>query len=165
MRENGIVKIIIAIVVIAIVGVLFFVISNKTKELEFFKTTGIKSMSNYLLVEDAKTLKNLIKEKGISNEIISSTTYSKYSLLERYNDEYFTTGKIAIIALYEDDSKGYIQSIDEVIYNKDRTSVTINYTNRDDGYAGRLSQVWHNYFIVELENTVDKVNYVKANLN
>lgn len=156
--------IIIAIALVAVVAVLFFVMSNQTKELEFFKTKGTKSLTG-TLVEDIKMLNTLIKERGINDEITSSTTYNKYSLSERYNDEYFKTGKIAIIALYEDDSKGYIQSIDEIIYNEDRTSVTINYTDRNDGYAGRLSQTWYNYFLVELESTVTEINYVKANLN
>ena len=156
--------IIIVVAMVAILGILFLVVSNQTKELEFFKTRGNKSLEG-TLIEDVKSLKNLIKEKSINDEIISSTTYNKYSLSECYNEEYFTNGKIAIIGLYEDDSKGYIQTIDGVVYNEDRTSVTINYTNRDDGYAGRLSQTWYSYFVVELESTVKQINFVKTNLN
>lgn len=168
MSEKGVAKsniIIIAIIVIAAIGVLFFVMGNKNDEIEYFYGKGNKAVGQ-LLVEDSKELSKLIKDIGGDFELTNSTTYNKYMLSERYNENYFANGKVAIISLYEDDSKGYIQTIDEIIYNEARTEVIINYTDRTDGYAaGRLSQTWFNYFIVELEPTVTQVNFVKANLN
>lgn len=168
MNEKGIVKsniICIALVVVVSIIVLFFVLGNKNKEVEYFSAKGNKATAQ-ILIKDTKELNKLIKDLGGDFELTSSTTYSKYMLSERYNENYFLNGKIAIISLYEDDSKGYIQTIDEIVYNETRTEATINYTDRTDGYAaGRLSQTWFNYFIVELEPTVTQINFVKANLN
>ena len=68
-----------------------------------------------------------------------------------------------MIVLYEDDSKDYLYTIDDVVYNEARTDVTIEYTYKHDGYAGTLDTAWYNYIFIELDSTVENVEFVHKN--
>lgn len=165
MSDKGLAKssiIIIVVLLIAVIGVVFFVLTNKEERVEYFQLKGYKKCDG-VLIEDYKTFSKLAKEANLDTEMTSSVTYNRHVVLDYFNESYFNSKKLAAIATYEDTSKNYIYSIDEVIYNEERTSVTIKYTDKTDGYSGTLGSTWQNYMFVELEPTVTSVNFVKEN--
>lgn len=166
MSEKGIAKsnLIVIIAIIAVVIIVCFVMFKPKEKLEYYEAVGSSSYKG-TLIEEYRIFKKMYKESGISNDMISSTTYTKYDILEHFNENYFSSKKVAVIAIYEDDAKEYIYSINDVIYNEDRTEVTIKYTDKEGGYLGTLGNVWYNYLFVELDGTVNSVNFVEDNSN
>ena len=157
-KKELIITIVVAIVVI---GIAIFYNMSKPKAVEYFLATS-KSSEENKFIEEYRILKKMYKDKSLK-EMTSYKTFNKYDVSEYFNEEYFSDKKVAVVVLYEDDSKGYIYSIDEVIYNEARTEATIKYTYRDDGYAGPLNNAWYNYLFVEVDGTVENVNFVKEN--
>lgn len=154
--------IIIAVVaVVVIAAIIIYNVVNKKEEFVYGITQASSSPSSTMVIEDTKTLKSFIKKSGLNDEI--TINYKKYSIQERYTDEFFNTKKLALVMVNEDTSKEYIHDIDDVIYNKERTDVTIKYVYKSDGYAGNLSKSWVTCMIVELDNTVNNVNFVLDN--
>lgn len=152
--------VIIIIAIVAVIGIAVFFAATRQEPVEFFTVTSKTKIEN-TFIEDYKTFKKINKENSLKEEMTSSETYKKHNILEYFSEEYFNDKKAAVVVLYEDDSKGYIYSIDEVIYNESRTEATIKYTYRYDGYNGTLNSAWYNFLFVELDGTVTKVNFVE----
>lgn len=163
MNNKGIAKstiIIIISIIAVIIGI--FIIINGEKELEYFRIKSDREGQS-CLIQDYKTLKNIIKKGELNGEMTNILDFNKYSITDHFNEEYFNEKKIAMVVTYEDTSKSYIYSIDKVTYNSDKTEATVYYTDKTDGYAGTLGNCWYNYMFVEVENTVEKVNFVVDN--
>lgn len=153
--------IIIAIVAIIIIGVvIYFNIANKKEPIVYGIAEASGSASN-ILIEDSKALKKFITKSGLNDEI--TIDYKKYSIKERYNEEFFKTKKLAIVAVSEDTSKEYIHDITDIIYNETKTEATVKYVYKTDGYKGNLSRSWVTCMIVEVDNTVTNANFVLDN--
>lgn len=164
MNENGLAKstmVIIIVLLIAVLGIVFFVF-NKDEKVEYFRLKGYTKCEG-VLIDNYKDFSKLASNARLNKEMESAKTYKWYVVLDYFNEDFFANKKVAIISTYEDTSKDYVFSIDEVIYNETKTSATINYTDKVGGYAGTLDTTWENYMIVELEPTVTEVNFVKAN--
>lgn len=164
MNEKGIAKstmVIIIVLLIAVLGIVFFVF-NKDGKLEYFRLKGYSECEG-VLIDNYKDFSKLVSDSKLDKEMESAKTYKWHVVLEYFNEAFFAEKKIAVISTYEDTSKDYVFSIDEVIYNETKTSATINYTDKVGGYAGTLDTSWENYMIVELEPTVTEVKFVKAN--
>ncbi len=164
MSENGIAKSsIIIIVVVAIIAICAcsFLVLNQEEPVEYFTVEAPRKSSN-ALIEEYRIIKKLVRESSITDEMQSSLDFTKYGILDRFNEEYFENKKVAVVVLYEDTTKDYTYSIDKVEYNEARTEATIHYTNKIGGYAGPMNGAWYNYMFVELDKTVENVNFVKA---
>lgn len=145
------------VIVLIIIGILYFIIFNKEEKIEYFTVKGTTSIQNSF-IQEYKDLSKIIKKNFMEESTMTSeTTFQKYNILNYFNEEFFKNKKLAIICLYEDDSKGYISSIDKVVYNKDKTEATIIYTYKNDGYAGNLTTSWNNYLLVEIDGKVQNV--------
>ena len=153
--------IIIALVAVIIIGVVVYLnIANKKEPIVYGIAEASGSASN-TFIEDSKTLKRFITKSSLNDEI--TIDYKKYSIKERYNEEFFKTKKLAIVAVSEDTSKEYIHDITDLIYNEARTDATVKYIYKTDGYKGNLSRSWVTCMIVEVDNTVTNVNFVLDN--
>lgn len=159
MKQNIIAGI---VIIVLVAGFALFNILTQKEPVEYFIVTGIKSYENSLISE-YKTLKNMVKDCSLKESITSSKTYEKHNILEYFNEEYFSNKKLAVVVLYEDNSKDYLYSIDDVIYNEDKTEATIKYTYKVGTFADTFATTWHNYLFVELEPTVENVNFVLDN--
>ncbi len=154
--------IIIAIVAVIILGVIIYFGLTASKKEEFvYGTAEAVSGPQDSLIDNYKTYKRFIDKCGVDDQI--TINYKKYSMKERYTEEFFETKKLAIIAVNEDTSKDYFHDIIDVIYNEDKTQATIKYVYKVGGYAGTLSRSWYECMIVELDNTVTNVNFVLDN--
>lgn len=160
MENKGISKssiIFIIVVIIIIIAILYFMFFNKREKLEYFSAQSSISVNNSF-IQEYKDLNKIIKRNSMEEtNMVSQSTYKKYNILDYFNESFFEEKKLAIICLYEDDSKGYMSSIDDVIYNKDKTEATILYTYKNDGYAGNLTKTWNNYLFVALDGKVENV--------
>lgn len=153
--------IIIAVVALAIViGIVIFNIVNKKEEFVYGIFEAVSPTEN-VLIENYKDFEKFLKKTGASGEL--KIDFKKYSVKERYNEEYFQNKKLAIIIVSEDSSRDYFHDVSDVIYNDSRTDVTIKYQFKTLGYAGTLSRTWQTCMVVELDNTVNNVNFVLDN--
>lgn len=161
MKQN----IITGIVIIALVAAFALVqkITEK-KPIEYFEVKGYVSREN-TFIQDYQSMKKFLKEINIQNEMTSSKTFEKFNISEYFNEEYFVDKKVAVVILYEDDSKGYIHSIDDVVYDKNKTNATVNYTYKSDRYVGQLKQTWRTYMFVEVDGTVENVSFIRVKNN
>lgn len=150
------------VIIVLVAGFALFNILSQKEPVEFFKVVGTKKHDN-VLIEEFRIMKKISKDSELKADMSSSTTYEKRNVLEYFNEEYFTNKKVALVVLYEDTTKGYIQSIDDVIYNEAKTEATIKYTSKADGYEGTFGSAWYNYLFVELEGTVENVKFVLDN--
>lgn len=165
MKSNGLNKstiIWIVVIIIVVIGFIVFSILNQDKKTEYFLTKA-KEEAESTLFNNYAEFKKFIDKRDIEDSLENKATYKKESLEAKFTEEYFNDKKLAVIAVYEDTSKDYIYSIDEVIYNKDKTEATIKYTYVIGTFADVLSQKWYNYMFVELENTVEHVTFEKDN--
>lgn len=156
---------IIAIVIIVLVAilVLYFGIFAKEKKVEYYLTTS-NSEANNTFFEDYQSFKKFYdKNKGIEDTLTNKVTFKKTSLSETFTEEFFENKKLALVAVYEDTSKDYMYSIDKLEYNSDKTEATITYTYKYGTFADVLSSTWYDYMFVELDSSVEKVNFVKDN--
>lgn len=166
-KEKGIKKVkqnIIAgiVIILLVAGFAIFNIVTQKEPVEYFNVVGIKSYEN-TIIDEYRILKNLVKNSELKENMSSSTTYEKHNILEYFNEEYFQNKKVAVLVLYEDNSKEYIYGINDVIYNEARTEVTIDYHYKIGTFADTFANTWHNYMFVELEPTVENVNFVLNN--
>lgn len=152
--------IIIVIVLIIIIAVVVHIQLNK-KEPIVYGTVEAGSRIENMFINDYKTYKRFLARANIKDTLVMN--YKQYSVKERYTEEFFENNKLAIITVSEDDSKEFIHDISDVIYNEERTEVTIKYVAKTDGYAGQLTRSWNISMIVELEPTVINVNFVLDN--
>lgn len=153
--------IIIAIVaIIVIVAIIYFGMTGK-KDSFTYGTVEAKSSAPNTFIEDYKSYRKFISKVETQDEI--TINYKKYSMKEKYNEDFFNSKKLGVIVVSEDTSKEYIRGIVDVIYNKERTEATVKYEYRTAGYAGTLSRSWQTCMIVELDNTVTNVNFVLDN--
>lgn len=165
MDNKGIAKsliVIIIAVILIVVAIVYFAFFNSSEKVVYF--IGESNLdSDNTLIDNFSKLSKLVREKKIDETISNATTYEKVNITEYFNEEYFSTKKLAVLVLYEDTSKGYMYSIDDIIYNDDRTEATIKYTYKNDGYAGRLTTSWYDYLFAEVDSTVENVNFVIDN--
>lgn len=159
MKQNIIAGI---IIIVLVIGFAIFNIVTKKEPVEFFKVVGMKTYENSI-IDEYRVLKNLVKSSELKEKMSSSTTYEKYDILEYFNEEYFQNKKVAVLVLYEDNSKEYIYGINDVIYNEARTEVIIDYHYKIGTFADTFANTWQNYLFVELEPTVENVNFVLNN--
>ena len=159
MKQNIIAGI---VIILLVAGFAIFNIVTQKEPVEFFKVIGTKSYENSI-IDEYRVFKNLVKNSGLKENMSSSTTYEKHNVLEYFNEEYFENKKVAVLVLYEDNSKEYIYGINDVIYNDARTEVTIEYNYKTGTYADTFASTWHNYLFVELDSTVENVNFVLNN--
>lgn len=158
METNNSKKIIIIVAIIIAIIVAILLIINRKPALNY--TIGkAKKGTEGILISSKKELDDLNKQINI-NDNLETNNYKKTTLSEKYNDEFFKNNKLAVIAVYEDDSKEYIHSIDEVKYDSNKTSATINYTYKQDIYIGTLGNSWYTVMLVELKPEVSSVNFV-----
>lgn len=156
---------IITIVIIVIIAllVLYFAVFNKEKKVEYYLTTASSEAENTLFKDYQSFKKFYDKTKKLNDTLTNQATFKKSSLSETYTEEFFENKRLALVAVYDDTSKDYMYSIDKVEYNSDKTEATITYTYKFGTFADVLSQTWYDYMFVELENTVETVNFVKDN--
>ena len=151
--------IIIGIIIIAVIVAILLIINKKT---ELSYTIGRSDEGTEgILISSKKELDTLNKKISI-NDALETNKYKKATLSDRYNDYFFNEKKLAVIAVYEDDSKEYIHSIDEVKYSSDKTSATINYTYKPDIYLGPLGNTWYTIMLVEIEPEVTSVDFINT---
>ena len=141
------------------IAVLFLVFGKKTN---ISYSTG-KATSDYedVLISNKDELDKYVAKTGLS-ENLETNNYKKVTLSEKYNEEFFQDHKLAIITVYEDDSKEYIHAIEGVEYNSGKTEATINYTYKSGSYLGTLGTTWFAVMLVELEPSVENVNCVNV---
>lgn len=159
MKQNIILGI---VIIVLVAGFAIFNILTQEKKVEYFSVTGLKNAENSLISE-YRIFKNMVKNMGLKENISNSITFEKHNILEYFNEEYFENKKLAMLVLYEDNSKEYIYGINEVIYNKTRTEVTIDYHYKKGTFADTFANTWYNYLFVELEPTVENVKFVLNN--
>ena len=156
-------NIIAGIVIIVLVACFaIFNILTEKQPVEYYTTTGIKDYGS-ALVEEHRIFKNMVKDCMLKETMSNSISYERENVIEYFNEEYFANKKLAVLPVYEDNSKEYIYSIDDVSYNEDKTEVTITYTYKVGTYADTFASTWYNYMFVELEPTVQDVNFVIDN--
>lgn len=163
MGTNGITKstiIWIVIVVIIVAGFMIFNVLNKEGKVEYFLTTA-NAEAESTLFNNYTEFQKFIDGKNIKDTMENRATYKKLSFSEKYNEEFFKENKLAVVVVYEDTTKDYIYSIDKVAYNEDKTEATITYTYKYDTFADTLSDTWYDYMFVDLDNTVEHVNFVR----
>lgn len=157
--DNSKKMIIIGVVAIIIIAIILVIINRKPELV--YTISKANDGTDGILITSKSELDDLVKKIGIG-ENLETNKYKKATLSERYNDEFFNEKKLAVIAVYEDDSKEYIHSIDEVIYNSSKTTATINYTYKGDIYLGTLGNTWYTVMLVEVEPTVTTLNFVNS---
>lgn len=150
------------VIIVLVAGFAVFNILTQKQPVEYFLVTGMKNYESSL-IEEYRILKNMVKDCGLKENITSSETYEKHNILEYFNEEYFTNKKVAVVVVYEDNSKDYVYSVDDVIYNDARTEATIKYTYKVGTFADTFATTWYNYMFVELDPTVENVNFVLDN--
>lgn len=156
---NKLEKIIIIVVVIALLIVAIYFALNSGNKYVYYRTKSGQGANT--LIEDIKTLQKTASNTGIGLELEKVGDYSKLNMESIFNEEYFTTKKVALIYTYEDTSKSYMYSVDDVKYNKDKTVATIYYTDKAGEYVGPFKNSWYNCMLIELEGTVTDVSFVK----
>lgn len=159
MKQNIIAGI---VIIVLVAGFAIFNILSQKEPVEYFSVTGQKNYGN-ALIDEYRILKNMVKDCGLKESMSSSTTYKRHNILEYFNEEYFTNKKVAVVVLYEDNSKDYLYGINDVVYNEDKTEVTITYTYKIGTFADTFANTWYDYMFVELESTVENVNFVLDN--
>ncbi len=167
MENKGIAKnsiVTIVVIIIFIIGIIFFVFLNKDKKIEYFIVKASKSSEN-ILIEDYSTISKICKNNSINEKMENKANFEKHNVLDYFNEDYFKEKKLALISVYEDNSKFYIYFIKDVVYNKDKTEATIKYTYKTDGAAGIFKSSWYNYMFVELNKSVEKVVFQLDNEN
>lgn len=165
MENKGMKKstiIIIAIIAIAAIVILSLTVFKEKEPAEYYVTSA-HDAAEPTLFKDYASFKKFINKKSIDDTMTNKVTFKKSSFSETFTEEFFANKRLAVIPVYEDTSKEYIYSVDEVIYNSDKTEVTIKYTYKIGTFADVLSSTWYNYMFVELENTVEHVEFVKDN--
>ena len=163
MENEGMKKstlIIIGVIAVIVIAILFLFVFRKDEPVEYYITTSGTKVEN-TLIEDYKTFAKMLKNNGINDEIKNKITFKKVSLEETFKQDLFNNKKLALVCVYEDTSKDYTYSIDSVTYNEDKTVATVNYTYMIGTFADVLSNTWYNYMFVELENSVEKVEFVR----
>ena len=159
MKQNLIAGI---IIIVLVASFAIFNIINQKEPVEYFKVVGTKTKEN-ALIDEYRILKNLVKNNGLKESMSSSITYENKKILEYFNEEYFANKKVGMIVLYEDNSKDYEYAITDVVYNEEKTEATIYYKYKSGTYAGTFATTWYNYLFVELDSTVENVNFVLDN--
>lgn len=152
--------ILLIVVILVLIAIIFFNLFNKEEDFVYGTVEASETASN-TLIEDYKSYKRFMSNVKAQDKI--TIHYKKYSIQDRYNEDFFNNKKLAIIVVSEDTSKDYIRDILDVSYNKERTEATIKYEYRVAGYAGTLSRSWQTCMVVELDNTVTNVNFVLDN--
>ncbi len=150
------------VIILLVASFAIFNIVTQKEPVEYFNVVGRKSYENSI-IDEYRVLKNLVKNCELKDEMSSSITYEKHNILEYFNEEYFQNKKVAVLVLYEDNSKDYIYGINDVIYNDEKTEVTIDYHYKIGTFADTFASTWNNYMFVELESTVENVNFVLNN--
>lgn len=148
--------IIIIIIAIVIIGVIIYFNLNKEAPIEFGIVEGTTHTEN-TFIEDYPAYVRFASKVGLDDTI--TINFKKYSIKERYNEEFFETKKLAVVVLGEDTSRNYIHDISDIIYNKEKTEVTIKYVYKSDGYAGTYSKTWQTCMVVELDKNVSNVKF------
>jgi len=154
-------KIIIGIIVVAIIGVIIYFAVNNGPKFVGYRTKS-KGLSENVFIEDYKTFQKTLSTYGIEESITNLNDFSKAKLSEIFNEEYFETKKVAIVATYEDTSRAYAFSIDDLKYDKTKTSAVVYYTDNPGEYLGTLKDSWYNIMLVEIDNTVTSVSFEKT---
>ncbi len=152
--------IIVVVIILAIIGFIVYSQMNKKVEIEYGTVEG-SELVDPTLVEDYKSLKRFISKARLDDDLVIN--FQHYSLKERYNEDYFETKKLAMIVINEDDSRFYTHSIRDLVYNEDRTAVTVKYEHSTGSYAGKLTRSWKTCMIVELDGTVTSADFVLDN--
>lgn len=150
------------LIIVLVTGFALYNKMNEKEPVDYFRVTGLRSEENGV-IEEYRILKKIVTESKLKDDMVNSITFGKENILEYFDKEYFENKKLAMIVLYEDDSKDYLYTIDDVVYNEARTDVTIEYTYKHDGYAGTLDTAWYNYIFIELDSTVENVEFVHKN--
>lgn len=153
---------IIAIVVgiIALIAIIYLVFFYQEDVAQWYWIKNGASISN-TFIEDYDGYTKFLKTTGLDEEskLTDMVDYSKPVMKDVFSEEYFKEKKLVIIPAYEDTTKTYIFLVDEVKYNKDKTEATVVYTYDVGSYAGTMETSWYNYMMVEVENTVTKVDF------
>lgn len=150
--------VIVIIAILAIVGIIFLgKIKKGNTKVEYYVGKTSDRFDNQL-INDYKEFRKFTRD--ISLEKLRKDN-KNYDVSDLFNEEYFENKKLAVIGIYEDDSSDYYYEIHKVEYNEDRTNVTIEYTEKSSGYNGSFSIFWTNCIIIELDNTVNDVEFVK----
>ena len=154
-------KIIASIVgIAALIAIVYLVFFYKEDVTQWYLTKCGTSISN-TFIEDYEGYAKFLKTTGLNeeNKITDMVDYSKTVMMDVFSEEYFKEKKLVIIPAYEDTTKTYIYLVDKINYNKDKTEATIVYTYDVGSYAGTMANSWYNYMMVEVENTVTKVDF------
>lgn len=159
MKQNLIVGI---VIILLVAGFAIFNILTEKQPVEYFLTTGTSEYDEPI-IQEFRILKNMVKNGKLKETMTNSITFERETVLEYFNEEFFTNKKLAVVTVYEDNSKEYIYSINDLTYNDDKTEATIKYTYKVGTYADTFASTWYNYMFVELEPTVTKVNLVLDN--
>lgn len=150
------------VIILAVACFAIYNIATQKEPVEYFSVVGYKSEEN-CIIDEYRILKNMTKNNQLKEHISSSKTFEKESILERFNEDYFLTKKLGLVVAYEDNSKDFEYHIDDVTYNEDKTEATITYTYKTGTYLDTFATTWYNYMFVELEPTVENVNFILDN--
>ena len=159
MKQNIIAGI---VIIVAVACFAIYNIATQKKPAEYFITTGYGSYDN-TIIDEHRIFKKMLKDSNVKETMSNSITYEKHNILEYFNEEYFQNKKVAVLVLYEDNSKEFIYGINEITYNNDKTEATINYHYKVGTFADTFANTWNNYMLVELDSTVQNVNFVLDN--
>ncbi len=149
------------LIVIAIVLVIVgFIIYKQVSKVDITYAIGKGNRSHEnVLIENYEQLEKFIEDTKLNSTV--EINFKKNTVTDVYNEEYFKNKKLAVITLYEDTSKNYIYSVDDLKYSGNEATIT--YTDKTEGYAGPLSNSWYNILLVEIKGNVNKVNFTKDN--
>lgn len=159
MKQNIIAGI---VIIVLVAGFAVFNILTQKEPVKYYTVVGMKKEEN-ALIDEYRVLKNIVKNSQLKDEMSDSKTFEKYNILEYFNEEYFTNKKIGMVVVYEDNTKDYEYAIEDVTYNEEKTEATITYRYKSGTYAGTFVSTWYDYMFVELEPTVENVNFVLNN--
>ncbi len=154
--------VIIVVILLVVLGILYFTVFNKKSKVEYNLTTS-SSAAQSTLFNDYNSFKKFIQKNNVNENIENKVTFKKSTLDEKYTEEFFNDKKLAVVVVYEDTSKDYMYSIDEVVYDSAKKEATIRYTYKYTTYAGTLDRTWYDYMFVELDKNVEHVIFENHN--
>ena len=160
MEEGNSKKIIIVAIAVVALIVILFLVFGKGSSLTYTKTKAGKDTEDMLFSNKAD-IEKFVSSNAVEDSL-KTNNHKNDKISTRYTDEYFQKNKLAVITLYEDDSKEYIAEIEDIVYNSGKTKATINYTYKSGVYLGTLGKTWYETLFVELEPSVEDFNFVNV---
>ena len=152
-------KLIIIVVAVIVVAAIALIVLNSKPKMHY-SVGRSNTMHDNTLISNKDEFDKFVKKVGTQEAL--KRNYKNVTLSEQYNGEYFQKNKLAVITVYEDDSREYLFDVENVTYSSDKTQATISYVYKEDTYIGTLGNTWYETILVELPASVTSVNYVNT---